>query len=174
MRRSLLSTLALAACIVAAAAPAGAQAARKATSAAKKSTVKKSSTTKKASATKASALTSGAWKTVYTDPSVTVALDTTATQHNSDGTYDAHLRWRYAGDQRIGRNRAYRTMLQREMIDCSTLGVKPLAAQTFNAAGTQVSAFESTQHELRTMDWAKRAPGTSAAKAYAAVCGAVK
>ena len=170
MRRTLFSTLVLAACVVAAAAPAGAQAARKHTTATRKTTPKKTASAGKTTAVRAD----GAWKPVYSDASVSVALDTTATKHNSDGTYVTHLRWRYSGDQRIGRNRSYRTMLQQELIDCSTLGVKPLAAQTFNAAGKQVSAFESTARELRTMDWAKRAPGSSAAKAYAAVCGAVR
>ncbi|MDQ2890668.1 MAG: hypothetical protein M3R65_08990 [Gemmatimonadota bacterium] len=116
----------------------------------------------------------GAWRAVYSDASVRVALDTTQTRRESDGTYRVRLRWQYPTSQMIGTRHAYRTMVDRKLIDCTTQGIKPVSAETYDVAGKPVSAYESTDAEVKELDWAKRPAGSSAAKAYASVCGRVR
>jgi hypothetical protein len=130
-------------------------------------------TTKAATAAKSSA-TAGAWRSVYSDATVKVALDTTQTKKASDGTYRVRLRWQYPTNQMIGTSHAYRTMVDRKLIDCTTQGVKPISAQTFDANGKAVAGYDTPEAEVAQLDWAKRPPGSSAGKAYAAVCGAVR
>lgn len=113
----------------------------------------------------------GAWRSMYSDATVRVALDTTQTRRQSDGTYRVRLRWQYPTSQMIGTKHAYRTMVDSKLIDCTTQGLKPISAETYDATGKPVSAYESTDAEVRQLDWAKRPAGSSAAKAYAAVCG---
>ncbi len=121
-----------------------------------------------------SSVPAGAWSSVYSDASVKVALDTTQTRRQSDGTYRVRLRWQYPTSQMIGTRHAYRTMVDSKLIDCATQGIKPISAQTYDAAGKPVAAYESTDAELAQLDWAKRPAGSSAAKAYAAVCGRIR
>jgi hypothetical protein len=117
---------------------------------------------------------SGAWRSIYSDASVKVALDTTQTQRQADGTYRVRLRWQYPTNQMIGRREGYRTMVDRKLIDCSTQGIKPIAAQTYDVSGKPVSSYDTPDSQLKQIDWAKRPAGTSAAKAYAAVCTAIR
>jgi surface-adhesin protein E len=117
---------------------------------------------------------SGAWRSVYSDASVKVALDTTQTQRQSDGTYRVRLRWQYPTNQMIGTRHAYRTMIDRKLIDCSTQGIKPISAETYDATGKPVSGYDTPDSQLAQIDWAKRPSGSSAGKAYAAVCGRVR
>ncbi len=140
--------------------PAGAQAARHST---------KSRTT-----TSRSSATSGNWRTVYSDASVNVALDPSQTKRATDGTYRVRLRWQYPTDQMIGTRHAYRTMVDRKMIDCTTQGIKPVSAQTYDVHGKPVAGYDTPDSQLAQIDWAKRPPGSSAGKAYAAVCGAIR
>lgn len=116
----------------------------------------------------------GAWRSVYSDASVKVALDTTQTRRETDGTYRVRLRWQYPTSQMIGTRHAYRTMIDRKLIDCTTQGIKPVSAETYDVTGKPVSAYESTDAQVKQLDWAKRPAGSSAAKAYAAVCGAIR
>ncbi|HEY8311046.1 MAG TPA: surface-adhesin E family protein [Gemmatimonadaceae bacterium] len=116
----------------------------------------------------------GAWRSVYGDASVKVALDTTQTQRQSDGTYRVRLRWQYPTNQMIGTRHAYRTMIDRKLIDCTTQGIKPISAQTYDATGKAVSGYDTPDSQLAQIDWAKRPSGSSAGKAYAAVCGQVR
>ena len=116
----------------------------------------------------------GAWRSVYSDPTVKVALDPTQTRHESDGTYRVRLRWQYAKNQMIGTKHAYRTMVDRKLIDCATQGVKPISAQTYDAVGKPVAAYDTSDAEVSELDWAKRPPGSSGGKAYAAVCGVIR
>jgi hypothetical protein len=116
----------------------------------------------------------GAWRSLYSDASVKVALDTTQTRREADGSYRVRLRWQYPTNQMIGTRHAYRTMVDRKLIDCTTLGVKPISAQTFDANGKSVSGYDTPDAQVKLIDWAKRPAGSSAAKAYAAVCGAVR
>lgn len=117
---------------------------------------------------------SGAWRSVYSDATVKVALDTTQTKRASDGTYRVRLRWQYPTNQMIGRSHAYRTMVDRKMIDCTTQGIKPISAQTYDANGKSVVGYDTPDSQLAQIDWAKRPSGSSAGKAYAAVCGAIR
>ena len=116
----------------------------------------------------------GAWRSMYSDATVKVALDTTQTRRESDGTYRVRLRWQYPTSQMIGTKHAYRTMVDSKLIDCNTQGLKPISAQTYDGTGKPVSAYESTDAEVKQLDWAKRPAGSSAAKAYAAVCGRIR
>jgi hypothetical protein len=116
----------------------------------------------------------GAWRSLYSDASVNVALDTTQTRREPDGTYRVRLRWQYPTSQMIGTRHAYRTMVDRKLIDCTTQGIKPISAQTFDANGKSVSGYDTPDAQLKLIDWAKRPAGSSAAKAYAAVCGAIR
>ncbi|MES2356923.1 MAG: surface-adhesin E family protein [Gemmatimonadota bacterium] len=117
---------------------------------------------------------SGAWRSVYNDATVRVALDTTQTKRAPDGTYRVRLRWQYATNQMIGSKHAYRTMVDRKMIDCTTQGIKPVSAQTYDVNGKPVAGYDTPDSQLVQIDWAKRPPGSSAGKAYAAVCGAIR
>jgi hypothetical protein len=74
----------------------------------------------------------------------------------------------------IGTQHAYRTMIDRKMIDCTTQGIKPISAETYDARGKAVVGYSTPDSQLSTIDWAKRPPGRSAGKAYAAVCGSIK
>ena len=130
-------------------------------------------TTTKAKASSSSGQ-SGAWRSVYSDASVKVALDTTQTKRAADGTYRVRLRWQYPTDQMIGTTHAYRTMVDRKMIDCTTQGIKPVSAQTYDAKGKAVAGYDTPDSQLTQIDWAKRPAGSSAGKAYAAVCGAIR
>jgi hypothetical protein len=144
---------------------------------AQKTTRHVTKTATKAKASKAPAKSSGpagAWRTLYSDASVRAALDTTATVRESDGTYRVRLRWQYPTNQMIGTRHAYRTMVDRKLIDCTTQGIKPISAQTYDANGKAVSGYDTPDSQVKQMDWAKRPAGSSAAKAYAAVCGAVR
>ncbi|HXF24838.1 MAG TPA: surface-adhesin E family protein [Gemmatimonadaceae bacterium] len=117
---------------------------------------------------------SGAWRSVYNDATVRVALDTTQTKRAPDGTYRVRLRWQYTTNQMIGTRHAYRTMVDRKMIDCTTQGIKPVSAQTYDVNGKPVAGYDTPDSQLVQIDWAKRPPGSSAGKAYAAVCGAIR
>ncbi len=116
----------------------------------------------------------GAWRSIYSDGTVKVGLDSTQTHKEADGTYRVRLRWQYPTSQMIGTRHAYRTMVDRKLIDCTTQGIKPISAETYDATGKRVSGYETSDAQLRQIDWAKRPPGSSAGKAYAAVCGAVR
>lgn len=117
------------------------------------------------------AASAAGWATVYTDPSVTVSLDRAHTARRSDGTYDARLRWAYAGDKAIGRQKSYRTLVEHRYIDCKTLASKPVSGETFDASNRMVSTYSTSARDLKYTDWATRPAGSPAAKAYAAVCG---
>jgi len=139
--------------------------------------VAKATTKAKAKTPKASAKSwspAGAWRTVYSDASVRAALDTSATERESDGTYRVRLLWQYPTSKMIGTRHAYRTMVDRKLIDCTTQGIKPVSARTYDANGKGVSGYDTPDSQVKQMDWAKRPAGSSAAKAYAAVCGAVR
>lgn len=146
---------------VLAGAPAGAQTARRHT------------TTRPAVARAATGVSAGAWRNVYNDSDVAVSVDTVATKRLADGTFRTRLRWQYSGDKQIGRKQTYRTMVERKLVNCATLGVKPVSAQTYDAAGRPVSSFNTSDRDVKAMDWAKRPAGSSAAKAYAAVCSSM-
>ena len=128
----------------------------------------------KSSSTAKSWSPTGAWRSIYSDRTVKVALDSTQTHKETDGTYRVRLRWQYPTSQMIGTRHAYRTMVDRKLIDCTTQGIKPISAETYDAGGKSVSGYEATDAQLRQIDWAKRPPGSSAGKAYAAVCGAIR
>jgi len=117
---------------------------------------------------------SGAWRSVYNDATVRVALDTTQTKRAPDGTYRVRLRWQYATNQMIGTRHAYRTIVDRKMIDCTTQGIKPVSAQTYDVNGKPVAGYDTPDSQLVQIDWAKRPAGSSAGKAYAAVCAAIR
>jgi len=117
---------------------------------------------------------SGAWRSLYSDPSVKVALDTTQTKRQADGMYRVRLRWQYPTSQMIGTKHEYRTMVDRKLIDCTTEGFKPISAETYDAKGKPVAGYDTPDAQLAQIDWAKRPPGSSAGKAYAAVCGAIR
>jgi len=134
----------------------------------------KTAKAKKATTSAKSWAPAGAWRNVYSDASVKVAVDTSQTRHQPDGTYRVRLRWQYATNQMIGSKHAYRTMVDRKLIDCSTQGIKPVSAETYDGAGKPVSGYDTPDSELKQLDWAKRPAGSSAAKAYAAVCGAIR
>lgn len=131
-------------------------------------------TTKPRASTAASSGPSGAWRSVYSDASVKVAIDRSQTRHDADGTYKVRLRWEYPTSQMIGTRHAYRTMIDRKMIDCTTQGIKPISAETYDASGKPVAGYSTPDAQLGDIDWAKRPPGSSAGKAYAAVCGSIK
>jgi hypothetical protein len=120
-----------------------------------------------------SVLSSAGWTPVYTDASVTVSLGRAGTHRRSDGTYDAHLKWAYAKNMAIGRNKSYRTLVEHRYIDCKTLASKPVSGQTYDAADASVSTYTTSARDLRYVDWATRPAGSSGAKAYAAVCAAL-
>lgn len=113
------------------------------------------------------------WTAVYTDATVTVSLDRAHTTRRSDGTYDARLKWAYVGDKAIGRRKTYRTLVEHRDLDCKTLASKPVSGETFDAANHTVSRYTTSARDLKYTDWATRPAGSPAAKAYAAVCGAL-
>ena len=137
-------------------------------------TAQKATRARKATTSTKSWSPAGAWRSVYSDPSVRVAVDTTQTRRQNDGTYKVRLRWQYAHSQAIGTTHAYRTMVDRKLIDCATQGIKPVSAETYDAAGKPVAGYDTSDTQLSELDWAKRPPGSSAGKAYAAVCGVVR
>lgn len=137
-------------------------------------TAQKTSKAKKTATATKSWSPAGAWRSVYSDPSVRVAVDTTQTRRQNDGTYKVRLRWQYASNQAIGTKHAYRTMVDRKLIDCATQGIKPVSAETYDAVGKPVAGYDTSDTQVSELDWAKRAPGSSAGKAYAAVCGAIR
>jgi hypothetical protein len=92
----------------------------------------------------------------------------------TDGTYRVRLRWQYASNQMIGTRHAYRTMVDRKLIDCNTQGIKPISAETYDASGKAVAGYDTPDAQLAQIDWAKRPSGSSAAKAYAAVCSVIR
>lgn len=120
-----------------------------------------------------SASAAAAWTPVYTDDAVTVSLNRSGTHHRSDGTYDVHLRWAYNKSVAIGRNKSYRTLVERRYVDCKSLASKPVSGQTYDAGNVAVSTYSTSARDLRYVDWATRPAGTSGAKAYAAVCAAL-
>lgn len=168
--RTLIPALAAA---VLMAAPVGAQSARHTTqhTAARRST-HATRKTHSSGAAKSSSSSAG-WTPVYTDDAVTVSLNRSGTHRRSDGTYDAHLKWVYSRNVAIGRNKSYRTLVEHRYVDCKSLASKPVSGRTYDAANATVSTYSMSAHDLRFVDWATRPSGTSAAKAYAAVCGAL-
>lgn len=124
----------------------------------------------KAAPHRATAALAPGWHQVYRDPTVRVALDPSATTRQRDGTYRARLRWQYASNRAIGRYESYRTMVETRLIDCSSLGSKPVTARTFNAAGRPVSGYDTKPTDLRYLPWTTRPSGSSSARAFAAVC----
>jgi hypothetical protein len=65
-------------------------------------------------------------------------------------------------------------MVDRKMIDCTTQGIKPVSAQTYDVNGKPVAGYDTPDSQLVQIDWAKRPAGSSAGKAYAAVCAAIR
>lgn len=116
----------------------------------------------------------GAWRSLYSDASVKVAIDSPETRRQPDGTYQVRLRWQYPASQKIGTRHTYRTMVDRKLIDCTTQGIKPISAQTYDVAGKPVAGYDTPAAEVKEIDWAKRPAGSSAGKAYAAVCRAIR
>ena len=131
-------------------------------------------TTKSKAATSKSPVSSAAWHRIYGDQSVKVAIDPSQTHRAADGTYRVRLRWQYPTNQMIGTRHAYRTMIDRKMIDCTTEGIKPVSAETYDVNDKPVAGYDTPDSQLAQIDWAKRPPGSSAGKAYAAVCGAIR
>ena len=111
-----------------------------------------------------------AWKQVYSDNTVAVFVDPKGTIKHSDGTYTAHLRWAYTSDQEIGRNENYRVMRETRLIDCKTMGTKPIMANTFDLKGKLISSFNTPDKDMKYLAWTTRKPESSSAKAFAAVC----
>jgi hypothetical protein len=127
-----------------------------------------------AAQTQPTALTqAGAWRSIYTDASVKVAIDTSRIAKRSGQTFRVRLRWQYSADQMIGSTHAYRTMIDQKLIDCATLGIKPIAAQSYDANGKAVASYDTSEAQLQELEWAVRPPESSAGKAYKAVCAAI-
>lgn len=154
---------------------AGAQSSTRHTTASKtasghRSTTTKKPSTKKATSGTAAASMAGAWRSVYSDNEVAVSLDTVQTKKLPDGTYNARLKWQYATDKPIGRQETYRTLVEHRLLNCTFFGSKPMTAQTFDVSGKPVSSFTTSARDIKYMDWGVRKGGTSASKAYAALC----
>jgi hypothetical protein len=167
VRRTLLPALAA---VALCAATAGAQSTRHTT----RSTSSARGTTRSATRASTREASAAAWTPVYTDESVSVALDRAGTHRRSDGTYDAHLKWTYSKDKAIGRNKSYRTLVERRYLDCTSLASKPVSGDTYDAANSAVSHYTTSARDLTYVDWATRPAGTSGAKAYAGVCAALR
>jgi hypothetical protein len=116
----------------------------------------------------------GAWHSIYGDASVKVYMDSTQTRREPDGTYRVRLRWDYPSSQMIDTRHPYRTMVDRKLLDCTTQGIKPVSARTYDVHGKPVAGYDTPDSQLKDIDWAKRPSGSSAAKAYAAACGAIR
>lgn len=113
---------------------------------------------------------SAAWKTAYSDETVTVAVDPKHTVKESDGTYSTRLKWTYASDQAIGRNKVYRSMVETRLVNCDSLTTKSVRATTYTAAGAKVSAFDTKPEEVQYLGWSSRKPGSAGQNAIEGVC----
>jgi hypothetical protein len=111
-----------------------------------------------------------AWKTAYSDNIVTVAVDTKHTAKQADGTYSAHLKWTYAGDQAIGRGETYRSMVETRLINCDSMRTKSIRGTTYTAVGKQVSSYDTKPSDVQYLAWSTRKPGSSGQNAIEGVC----
>jgi len=115
-----------------------------------------------------------AWKEVYNDQTVTVALNPAATHHEADGSYSTQLRWTYATDQAIGRDKSYRSMVETRLIDCDSIRSKPVRAKTYTAKGALVSSYDTKPSEMTYLSWGKRKPGSASESAIEGACKTIR
>lgn len=111
-----------------------------------------------------------AWKTAYSDNTVTVAVDTKHAAKQSDGTYLAHIKWTYAADQAIGHGETYRSMVETRLINCDSMWTKSIRGTTYTAAGKQVSSYDTKPSDMQYLAWSRRKPGSSSLNAIEGVC----
>jgi hypothetical protein len=114
------------------------------------------------------------WKQIYNDDSVAVSIDPHGTIKHKDGTYTAHLRWAYTSDREIGRGKSYRIMRETRLVDCSTMGTKPISANTYDIKGKLISSFDTKPKDMQYLSWTARKPGSASANVFEGVCQALK
>jgi hypothetical protein len=117
-----------------------------------------------------------AWRQVYTDTRVRVALDTIRVSRDGAGDYTMILRWDYATPRLLEDRRQYRRMVQQVRVRCTPapIRVERFGAAVYSASGVLIQeARPLTASELRYMDWDRLRPGTEGARVFPAVCRTV-
>jgi hypothetical protein len=117
-----------------------------------------------------------AWRQVYSDAQVKVALDTIRVARAGAGDYTMILRWDYATPRLLEDRRQYRRMVQQVRVRCTPtpIRVKRFAAAVYTSTGVLIQeARPLSPSELRYMDWDRLRPRTEGARVFPAVCRTV-
>ena len=117
-----------------------------------------------------------AWRQVYSDASVKVALDTARVARAGTGDYTMILRWDYSSPRLLEDRRQYRRMVQQVRVRCTPtpIRVKRFAAAVYSSTGVLIQeAKPLTSSELRYMDWDRLRPRTEGSRVFPAVCRTV-
>ena len=116
-----------------------------------------------------------AWRQVYSDARVRVALDTVRVARTA-GDYTLILRWDYATPRLLEDRRQYRRMVQQVRVRCTPtpIRVKRFAAAVYTSTGVLIQeAKPLPPSELRHMDWDRLRAGTEGARVFPQVCRTV-
>lgn len=116
-----------------------------------------------------------AWRQVYSDARVKVALDTIRVARSA-GDYTMILRWDYATPRLLEDRRPYRRMVQQVRVRCTPtpIRVKRFAAAVYSSTGVLIQeAKPLSPSELRYMDWDRLRPGTEGSRVFPSVCRTV-
>ncbi len=112
-----------------------------------------------------------AWPVIFRDASVTVALDSSSAQKNSDGSYMTRTRWDYAKLHALESRRPYLSMTQAALIRCTPVRIKRLTESFYSANGSVVREGATVNPgDVKYMTWDRMKTGTDASKAYSAAC----
>ncbi len=112
-----------------------------------------------------------AWPVIFKDASVTVALDTSSAQRNTDGSYITRTRWDYARLHALESRRPYLSMTQATLLRCTPVRVKRLTESFYSANGSVVREGAMVNpRDVKYMTWDRLKTGTDASKAYSGAC----
>lgn len=112
-----------------------------------------------------------AWPVIFKDASVTVALDTSSAQKNTDGSYMTRTRWDYAKLHALESRRPYMSMTEATLLRCTPVRVKRLTESFYSANGSVVREGPMINpRDVKYMTWDRLKTGTDASKAYSAAC----
>lgn len=114
-----------------------------------------------------------AWRQVYRDSSVTVALDTSRIMRLSNGGRTIVLRWTYSRPRPLENRRPYSRMVQQAQVRCSPqpIRVRRFAMALYSSSGVLLEeAKPLPPASIEYMDWDALRPNSEGARVFPAVC----
>lgn len=114
-----------------------------------------------------------AWRQVYRDSQVNVAIDTSRIARVAANTYTVLMRWNYTSPRLNEQRRQYTRLIQQVQVRCrpTPVRVKRYSMALYNATGGLVEeARPLSASQISMMDWERLPARSEGSRVYPAVC----